>query len=67
MTTDEFLTTVSSTDIIRDWGELTHKAIVAQAAILVTNMRRPYLVVLPYDAYLALVAKAQTPPPETAA
>lgn len=40
-----------------DW--LTLDAIKAQKPLLVTNMRRPYLVVLPYDAYLALVKKAQ--------
>ncbi|MBN2005789.1 MAG: hypothetical protein JXA21_20700 [Anaerolineae bacterium] len=59
MDDDQFLKSVSSTEIIRDWGVLTLDAIKAQKPLLVTNMRRPYLVVLPYDAYLSLVKKAQ--------
>ncbi len=59
MDDDQFLKSVSSTEIIRDWGELTGDAIKAQKPLLATNMRRPYLVVLPYDAYLSLVEKAQ--------
>jgi len=54
-----FFATVSSTKLIRDWGELTLEAVKAQLPILVNKMRRPYLVVLPYDAYLDLVEKAK--------
>ncbi|MBN2003095.1 MAG: hypothetical protein JXA21_07030 [Anaerolineae bacterium] len=55
----KFMKEVSSTEIIRDWGTLTLEAVKAQAPVLVTNMRRPYLVVLPYDAYAELVEKAE--------
>ena len=59
MDEQEFLKTVSSTEMVRDWGELTLAAVKAQQPLLINHMRRPYLVLLPYDAYMELVEKAR--------
>ena len=59
MDDQEFFKTVSSTEVVRDWGELTLSAVKAQKPLLINHMRRPYLVLLPYDAYIELVDKAQ--------
>lgn len=59
MDEQEFFKTVSSTEVVRDWGELTLAAVKAQQPLLINHMRRPYLVLLPYDAYMELVEKAQ--------
>ena len=58
----KFTREVSSAEIIREWGKLTLEAVTAQEPILVNKTNRPYLVILPYDAYLELLEKAEGEP-----
>lgn len=58
----QFLKEVSSAEMVRDWGKLTLEAVKAQRPLLVNKTRLPYLVILPYDAYLELVRQAQQKP-----
>lgn len=56
---EEFLRVVSSAEIVRDWGKLTLDAVKAQRPVLINKTRLPYLVLLPYDAYIELLKKAR--------